>query len=122
MGTQIIGESCKIYSQTKGRIVAELRHFKKNTSAYIKQKFYQLRTTIIFMTFGTIITNHLFNTWALFFGFAITSIACYYGFKTSGGAYGVGKASALTVVISCVSLIILNFLLTIILTQINNLL
>ena len=59
---------------------------------------------------------------SVFFGFAITSIACYYGFKTSGGAYGVGKASALTVVISCVSLIILNFLLTIILTQINNLL
>ena len=29
MGTQIIGESCKTYSQTKGRIVAELRRLKK---------------------------------------------------------------------------------------------
>jgi len=56
---------------------------------------------------------------ALVFGFFITSIGCFYGFKTYGGAIGVGKSSAKTVVVACVSLIILNFILTIILTQIN---
>ena len=59
---------------------------------------------------------------AFVFGITITSIACYYGFKTKGGAYGVGRSTALTVVTSCVSLIILNYLLTIILNQIKNLL
>ena len=36
MGTQIIGESGKICSQTKGRIVPELRHLKKKTAQSAK--------------------------------------------------------------------------------------
>ena len=63
-----------------------------------------------------------FNGTVYFFGISITSIACYYGFKTKGGAYGVGKSCALTVVTSCVSLIILNYLLTIILSELKILL
>ena len=47
---------------------------------------------------------------ALVFGFVITSIGCFYGFKTYGGAIGVGKSSAKTVVVACVSLIVLNFI------------
>ena len=46
-----------------------------------------------------------------FFGIAITSIACYKGFYTEGGAHGVGKATTSTVVISCVVIILLDFLL-----------
>jgi phospholipid/cholesterol/gamma-HCH transport system permease protein len=48
---------------------------------------------------------------ALFFGFSITSIACYFGFNTKGGAEGVGKSTTITVVVSCVVILILDFVL-----------
>ena len=47
----------------------------------------------------------------LCFGFAITSIACYFGYFTKGGAEGVGKATTSTVVASCISILILDYLL-----------
>ena len=46
-----------------------------------------------------------------FFGIAITSIACYFGFYTTGGAQGVGKATTTTVVVSCLSIVILDYIL-----------
>ena len=60
-----------------------------------------------------------FNPWdaifglikAVHFGFAITSIACYFGFYTTGGAQGVGKSTMNTVVASCVTIVILDYLL-----------
>jgi len=60
-----------------------------------------------------------FNPWdavfglikAFHFGFTITSIACYFGFYTTGGAQGVGKSTMNTVVASCVSIVILDYLL-----------
>jgi len=60
-----------------------------------------------------------FNPWdavfglikALHFGFVITSIACYFGFYTTGGAQGVGKSTMNTVVASCVTIVILDYLL-----------
>ena len=45
------------------------------------------------------------------FGFTITSIACYFGYYTKGGAQGVGRATTSTVVASCVSILILDYLL-----------
>ena len=51
----------------------------------------------------------------VFFGFAITSIACYQGYITEGGAQGVGKATTLTVVISCVMVVVLDYILSAIL-------
>ena len=45
------------------------------------------------------------------FGFTITSVACYKGYYIIGGAQGVGKATSDTVIISCVAIVILNFLL-----------
>ena len=45
------------------------------------------------------------------FGFAITSVACYKGFSIKGGAQEVGKATSDCVVISCMSIVILDFLL-----------
>ena len=51
----------------------------------------------------------------LFFGFAITSIACYKGYYTKGGAEGVGKATTYTVVASCISIVILDYILAAIL-------
>ena len=48
---------------------------------------------------------------AFSFGFAVTSIACYFGFYTKGGAEGVGKSTTSTVVASCVAILILDYLL-----------
>jgi len=45
------------------------------------------------------------------FGFTITSVACYKGYFIEGGAEGVGKATSDTVIISCIAIVILNFLL-----------
>ena len=60
-----------------------------------------------------------FNPWdavfglikAVHFGFVITSIACYFGFYTTGGAQGVGKSTMNTVVASCLAIVILDYLL-----------
>ncbi|GMQ81245.1 MAG: ABC transporter permease [Rhodothermia bacterium] len=46
----------------------------------------------------------------LSFGFLITSIACWKGFITSGGADGVGKSTTGAVVTSCVSILIADYL------------
>ena len=47
----------------------------------------------------------------LFFGFAITSIACYRGYYVEGGAEGVGKATMSTVVLACLTVVVLDFML-----------
>ena len=51
----------------------------------------------------------------LFFGVAITSIACYQGYYTKGGATGVGQSTTSTVVISCVAIVFLDYILAAIL-------
>ena len=51
----------------------------------------------------------------VFFGFAISSIACYQGYYASGGAAGVGKSTTSTVVLSCVAVVILDYVLAAIL-------
>ena len=48
---------------------------------------------------------------AFSFGLAITSIACYFGYYTKGGAEGVGKSTTSTVVNSCISIMILDYVL-----------
>ena len=48
---------------------------------------------------------------ALFFGFSIASIACYKGYYAIGGASGVGKATTSTVVVSCIAIVILDYIL-----------
>lgn len=49
---------------------------------------------------------------AFFFGIAITSISCYMGYKTSGGAQGVGKATTKGVVTSSITILALNYIIT----------
>ena len=51
------------------------------------------------------------TSWALFFGVAITSISCYQGYYTSGGATGVGKSTTAAVVVSCVAILGLDYIL-----------
>ena len=50
-----------------------------------------------------------------FFGLAITSIACYQGYYTTGGATGVGKSTTSAVVVSCVVIVFLDYILAAIL-------
>jgi len=57
-----------------------------------------------------------FNIWLMIiksitFGFLLTSIACYQGFYAYGGALDIGKASTRAVVISCILILITDFVL-----------
>lgn len=60
-----------------------------------------------------------FETWdavfgiikAFFFGYIITSVACYQGFKVQGGSEGVGKATMNTVVITSLAVVVMDFVL-----------
>lgn len=45
------------------------------------------------------------------FGFIITSISCYKGFYASGGAEGVGKSTTNATVLSCIFVLLADFLL-----------
>lgn len=47
-----------------------------------------------------------------FFGFFISMISCYKGFKTTGGAAGVGRATTSAVVVSSVTVLIVDYFLT----------
>ncbi len=60
----------------------------------------------------------LFDFWigtikAIFFGILISSISCYKGLTTRGGAVGVGRSTTNSVVICYSGILIANFLLTI---------
>jgi phospholipid/cholesterol/gamma-HCH transport system permease protein len=46
---------------------------------------------------------------ALVFGFIITSIACYSGYRASGGASGVGRATTQAAVLGCVYVLLANY-------------
>ena len=47
-----------------------------------------------------------------FFGLILSTVGCYKGFSTSGGAEGVGRATTYSVVISAVSILIADYVLT----------
>ncbi len=48
----------------------------------------------------------------LFFGFIIASVGCYFGMNTKGGTQGVGRATTQAVVVSSVSIIVIDFLIS----------
>jgi phospholipid/cholesterol/gamma-HCH transport system permease protein len=48
---------------------------------------------------------------ATLFGFTITSIACYQGYHVQGGSAGVGSATMATVILSCLTVVVLDFIL-----------
>jgi phospholipid/cholesterol/gamma-HCH transport system permease protein len=50
-------------------------------------------------------------TKAFVFGFAVTSVACYSGYYTSGGAEGVGRSTTQAVVAGCVFVLIADYVL-----------
>ena len=49
---------------------------------------------------------------SIFFGFTITSIACFQGYNAKGGAQGVGEATTVTVVASCVMIVVLDYIIS----------
>ena len=53
-------------------------------------------------------------TKSLAFGFAITSVACYYGYFTSGGAEGVGRSTTKATVMACVFVLLADYVLAVI--------
>lgn len=52
---------------------------------------------------------------SLVFGFAITSISCYKGYYTAGGAEGVGRATTQAAVMSCVYILFADLILAVLL-------
>ncbi|NGX62769.1 MAG: putative phospholipid ABC transporter permease protein MlaE [Candidatus Anoxychlamydiales bacterium] len=56
---------------------------------------------------------------SIIFGILLVSICCFKGMKTKGGAEGVGKATTNSVVISYVSILISDFLITLALNALN---
>ncbi len=65
----------------------------------------------------------VFNPWdisfgmvkSIVFGFVITSISCFKGYYASGGAEGVGKATTQATVLSCIYVLLADFMLAILL-------
>ena len=49
---------------------------------------------------------------AVFFGFIVGAVSCYYGFYTSGGTEGVGKATTSSVMTSSMLILISDYFLT----------
>ena len=49
---------------------------------------------------------------AVFFGFIISSVSCYFGFYTQGGTEGVGRATTNSVVTSSMLILISDYFLT----------
>jgi len=49
---------------------------------------------------------------AVVFGLLLTLVGCYKGFYTSGGAQGVGRATTESVVLSCVLILVFDYILT----------
>jgi phospholipid/cholesterol/gamma-HCH transport system permease protein len=52
---------------------------------------------------------------SLFFALIVVMVGCYKGFTTEGGAEGVGKSTTDSVVISCITILIVDFFLSIVL-------
>ena len=49
---------------------------------------------------------------AVIFGFLLALISCYQGYKTEGGAAGVGRSTTRAVVISSVTVLVVDYFLT----------
>lgn len=49
---------------------------------------------------------------SVFFGLIVTLVGCFKGYYTSGGAEGVGKATTESVVLSCILILVFDYILT----------
>jgi phospholipid/cholesterol/gamma-HCH transport system permease protein len=69
-------------------------------------------TTYIHSSYATLAYGNVVEglTKALFSGFIIATVGCFYGMRTEGGTQGVGRATTQAVVVSSVFIIIVDFL------------
>jgi phospholipid/cholesterol/gamma-HCH transport system permease protein len=56
---------------------------------------------------------------AVFFGFDLSVIACFQGYNAGGGAKGVGLATTKSVVLGCVTILVIDYILTDIMMSLN---
>lgn len=85
-----------------GGYIVSIYRLDFNPAIYMKQTF-------DFIQVGDI-TSGLIK--AAFFGFIITSMGCYHGFNSKGGAQGVGRATTYAVVSSSILILVANYFLT----------
>lgn len=85
-----------------GGYIVSIYRLDFNPAIYMKQTF-------DFIQIGDI-TSGLIK--AAFFGFIITSMGCYHGFNSKGGAQGVGRATTYAVVSSSILILVANYFLT----------
>jgi phospholipid/cholesterol/gamma-HCH transport system permease protein len=69
-------------------------------------------TTYIHSSYSTLAYGNVVEglTKALFSGFIIATVGCFYGMRTEGGTQGVGRATTQAVVVSSVFIIVVDFL------------
>ncbi len=53
------------------------------------------------------------------FGFILSFIGCYKGFRTKGGAKGVGRATTSTVVVGCILILVSNYFMSVLLLKVG---
>ncbi len=53
------------------------------------------------------------------FGFILAFVGCYKGYRTKGGAKGVGKATTSSVVLGCILILVSNYFLTVLLLKVG---
>lgn len=85
-----------------GGYIVSIYRLDFNPAIYIKQTF-------DFIQMGDV-TSGLIK--AAVFGFIITSMGCYHGFNSKGGAQGVGRATTYAVVSSSILILVANYFLT----------
>ncbi|VAX20279.1 Phospholipid ABC transporter permease protein MlaE [hydrothermal vent metagenome] len=78
-----------------------------NPVVYMKKSFDFIKLADIY--------SGLFKSFV--FGMIIAIVCCYQGFYTEGGAEGVGKATTRSVVISCILILVIDYVLTSVLFQ-----
>jgi len=54
-----------------------------------------------------------------FFGFILTFVGCYKGYRASGGARGVGRATTTSVVVGCILILVSNYFMSIMLFKVG---
>lgn len=74
----------------------------------VNQAIY-LRNTLLYLEVWDVTSGLIKSS---FFGVIIAITGCWQGLKTEGGAAGVGRATTLTVVISSITILIVNFFLS----------
>lgn len=92
-----------------GDIIGMVGGYSYNVFLMGVNRFIYLNNTMLYLELWDIASGLIK---AAFFGFVIALIGCWQGLKTEAGAEGVGKAAIRAVVISSISVLILNFLLS----------